>query len=1056
MQPSLGGMFAPGTISGTPGTAGLFGSASSMAPSTTAFTPSMTAKPSLFGTAAPTLGAPGMPFGSTTSQSTAAGPLFGQSMSAAPPLGTNLFYGISQQPSGSLSTTAPPLFGGQLQSFPSSSQSKPSFSFPTFSAATPGSNIAGTGPTNLFFPGTISSSMPPSATGPALQATIDSKPYGSHPLFQTLTTSAATATPLSETKLHATAIPPAVIEETKKSTPIVQYRVAPRSATKIRPRGVAPSPTPKLELFNGLYQRDGEEMPFGPEAFVPRRQNIKKLQIDEEKQSRESTPYRGTRSWHDAEFSTQDLGSPRLMTPLKEDRSRELVSVEPQPAKIKLFLTDATYYTLPPIEELNTKSDEELKQIPNFTIGKERVGSLQFLEPVDLTNVDLCSVILFDDKEVTVYPDEATKAPVGLGLNRSAIVKLHHCWPIDKATRRPILDSNSERLQKHVEKLRHIPNTEFIDYVAHDGTWVFKVQHFSRYALDDDDDSDNEDRGVKVGRLVTTELDIHPHIDETPQPPSKTPFAAELPSQTLGLENDEEQASIELNSMPWASDVIDSSAITYSNEGLQVRSPRLQEHLGLAAKRLQAMKASLFADDSLREPFKPTVPLIATSPDQLSEANVNVINEEDFMETSMNMPSPSSLPTSRSYFQKALLRYPLLSSIASNKTAQLVDAGLHLGRTFRAGWGPCHQLITCPSVDSSFIPVGMISIRKFSVADERSVNLLRAEAVHHDIHLSGDRIPRAVRKPSPFASVLNDAVVPGLDKEVQYLLRLGSTLWDEIAELHPLPSNKLRIDGLTSEGMFHLQNLHRKNGLVAILEEVISKATRTNGDRGNEIFMLLASGNVHEACKKAIIQMKPRLACLISQAAGDTEMREDIAHQLRSWKESNCLDYVSKELVRIYRLLSGQVEELEINLTWQQAFLACLLFATNVDSSIIMGFNRYADCVFRGTLPAPVASQDMQKKTEDQFDLFYHMVKLYASRSHLLEVALHPQTFDPHNQSFYMTWVMSSILLSLNIRDFIKERTREMLHVSFAAELESMGCWQWAAFVLLHLSDDRW
>ena len=30
---------------------------------------------------------------------------------------------------------------------------------------------------------------------------------------------------------------------------------------------------------------------------------------------------------------------------------------------------------------------------------------------------------------------------------------------------------------------------------------------------------------------------------------------------------------------------------------------------------------------------------------------------------------------------------------------------------------------------------------------------------------------------------------------------------------------------------------------------------------------------------------------------------------------------------------------------------------------------------------------------------------------------------------------------------------REMLHMDFAAQLESMGLWQWAIFVLLHLQD---
>jgi nuclear pore complex protein Nup98-Nup96 len=44
-------------------------------------------------------------------------------------------------------------------------------------------------------------------------------------------------------------------------------------------------------------------------------------------------------------------------------------------------------------------------------------------------NLHADAMVVFRHKEVTVYPDESIKPPVGYGLNRHAEITLERVWP---------------------------------------------------------------------------------------------------------------------------------------------------------------------------------------------------------------------------------------------------------------------------------------------------------------------------------------------------------------------------------------------------------------------------------------------------------------------------------------------------------------------------------------------------------------------------------------------------------------------------------------------------
>lgn len=94
-------------------------------------------------------------------------------------------------------------------------------------------------------------------------------------------------------------------------------------------------------------------------------------------------------------------------------------------------------------------------------------------------------------------------------MNRKATVTLDRVWPNDKTTKQPITNPDRIAATNFVAKLQRACaklNTQFIDYRSDTGSWVFNVEHFSKYALIDSDDEEEENV------VKTVEFEVDPKI----------------------------------------------------------------------------------------------------------------------------------------------------------------------------------------------------------------------------------------------------------------------------------------------------------------------------------------------------------------------------------------------------------------------------------------------------------------------------------------------------------------------------------------------------------------
>ena len=104
------------------------------------------------------------------------------------------------------------------------------------------------------------------------------------------------------------------------------------------------------------------------------------------------------------------------------------------------------YFTSPPLRRLGRAPDAALSSVPRFTVGREGVGEVSWLGPVDVRGLgELCRLVEFAHGRVSVYAGRGgggggggtdktnlSLPPRGQGLNTPAILTLRNIWPKKK------------------------------------------------------------------------------------------------------------------------------------------------------------------------------------------------------------------------------------------------------------------------------------------------------------------------------------------------------------------------------------------------------------------------------------------------------------------------------------------------------------------------------------------------------------------------------------------------------------------------------------------------
>jgi len=159
----------------------------------------------------------------------------------------------------------------------------------------------------------------------------------------------------------------------------------------------------------------------------------------------------------------------RKMEDMKKDKQQKS-----DPSKNSPSCASGSYELSPSLKTLSQMTDSNLAKVKNFRINNKHVGSIEFLEPVDLRNVEIDKIVTFnkDTRSMQLYDNESLPN-YGEGLNVRAQITLLNIYPKHKDNPKKV-ERYCEKLKEHCQKA----DQEFINYSVDSGRWKFIVKHF--------------------------------------------------------------------------------------------------------------------------------------------------------------------------------------------------------------------------------------------------------------------------------------------------------------------------------------------------------------------------------------------------------------------------------------------------------------------------------------------------------------------------------------------------------------------------------------------------
>jgi nuclear pore complex protein Nup98-Nup96 len=835
-------------------------------------------------------------------------------------------------------------------------------------------------------------------------------------------------------------------------TPYSAYRASPKSSAKVRPRGFAspestptpslsrlgsggkpmaapdtlaassatrlrinPSPKPKLKLSfqtdstgpsplkigNGVSMKSGQTPQKPATPTTPATPNGM------------NTPNGTSEKGYD--YYQQVVGSPG-----------DVAAGSAPKAWTVPCLTKGGYSCTPTIAVLSTLPAEDLAAVPNFSVERPGVGKIEWEGAVDIRGINLDEVVVIEPKSASVYTREEeqnTKPAVGTKLNRSAIITLEGVYPSEATLEAQ--DKLSKKVQRQTSKM----GAELIDYDATTGIWKLRVRHFSRYGLDDDDDSSSEaevvetkvhfESGEREGRSRAKGEEIRRQA--TPYKPPRV-----LKSAPVVVEDEGDYESEDDVIMSDESKILVQAEAAFATLQTVVQEQRI-------SSRKRREETGVFVEEIGSEP--------------------KVVQDSRYIPSFEDLLAASS-------------RSGVCAGIAKKAGAEKssIDYGKRLGRSFRVGWSPDGSFF-CRNKDGN-----LVRRRPKFAADMSSVEgtiqyLKQHQANSEKVGVKGDCPQFSL----PSGSGLGGALSSYVDNSTSAINGAMSIAKESFALLKCLgkganadSSGSLALlgEGVVGGGSLEARRLFAiQQWLIDSCSKEVSDEVRretTNTKKYAALLAAISGGKAEKACTVAEDLGFHQLASML--AAGP-EARVDILKEVMAWTDSGAASNIPDDLIRSYFLLGGDLKMEEdifkrkySPYDWRRRLVMSLTYGPKTSTSGVAALvTDYENKVARGLAPFPQPRYLAGKKSAEKIEcVSYRLLRLGR---HELEIPLR-EIVDPRGHTisvhdFSLSFHLAAAISAMGCSAPLSTVEEQMLIDGYAAQLVAGGNWEWAVYVLL-------
>ncbi|CAG9854284.1 unnamed protein product [Phyllotreta striolata] len=718
-----------------------------------------------------------------------------------------------------------------------------------------------------------------------------------------------------------------------------------------------------------------------------------------------------------------------------------------------IICTRPEYYTLPSLDELANYIEEPGRCIvKGFTIGRKGYGNVYFPDEMDVYGLNIDELVHFRYREINVYPDDEKKPPVGQGLNRKAQVTLDNVYPKQSNSHALVTDVNELLKINFAEKLRRITmnkNAKFVDYRPETGSWVFKVEHFSKYGFDDNDEETVQKTGQDGGgdkKLETTKkADVALQAKVTTDKPAEKEAVTQSLTKELETYGIDDEIFMEDDTRYRAeADVLRTSMfVDISDDDYNLPSELpLHHHDYTTSKNIQVMKSTLFADD-----------------DRSSDgggSHISIIRQ--YLDIPDEIRALPMITEEVSIRRKVILR-PKVEKVYNVNEKELganlkqmrsyQDLALFKGKSFKVGWSKGFRFYNVVQKQEGGTELVLSDIRcgsakKFEPKEEILKDSLEIVLEESTFTLDLNQIPT-------YKIIKNHSYLKKQMKLFEKLLKEYDN--KETRYLHSIWTLADALWGPTENTPWNRRHL-----LSEWLKFNTDYESIDSNDSIKTIFDKLSIHRINEAASIALEKRHPNLALIISQLSVTNNTKLFLQEQIENWYKSMTSQHIGDTTKKIYLLLAGTPIRDEVNIfediDWKRALGMHLWYVSPVGAPIEMVIEMYKKAFEEYTYASsPNPPYRTTYEEDGSFDLLFHILMLYYSKAHRLSTVLDSSTHTDDYLDYWLGWLLLQLFTSLDV-GIMEDSEKVKLCTSFSNQLESLGEWEWAIFVLLHLEDD--